>query len=583
MGVYRETYTKPLPKSAETFIRAGEQLARWTDRNGRLRTAKVTTSINGAPRVILACKTHTARYRDGSGVVRKVGTGCRTKDAAESVLSELRGRAELVRAKVISPAQDAMSVHADVPIGQHFDAYEDHLTAKGCDPRRMKMVRARLKLLAEKCSFARLPDLAAGPLERWLVFQGTNKMSAAARNSYRESAVGFCNWCCRTHRLESNPFRDVPLANVKADRKHQRRALTEEELKRLILVATVRPLAEYGRETVKEDPDPTKKKRSNWTRKPLTFETIIQSAEVGRSSLHKHPELIAELEQLGRERALVYKALVLTGLRKGELASLTVGRLDLDGPYPTAILNAADEKNRKGSEIPLRLDLVADIRGMLDGRLRSLQEQARLQIGSSLPIRLPPAMPVFNVPSGLIRILDRDLEAAGIAKKDERGRVVDVHALRVTFGTHLSKGGVSLRTAQAAMRHSKPDLTANVYTDPKLLDVAGALNSLPSLPLVAPRDRQALKATGTACMSEQPYQGDARKLVPKLVHAHGNPSVSLSLRGNQSPNPLHANCDNVSTKNLAFVERKTPLTSPVSGVQQKRAKGLEPSTFTLAT
>ncbi len=69
--------------------------------------------------------------------------------------------------------------------------------------------------------------------------------------------------------------------------------------------------------------------------------------------------------------------------------------------------------------------------------------------------------------TGLIRILDRDLRAAGIAKRDDRGRTVAVHGMRTTFGTHLSKGGVPLRTAQAALRHSKPDLTANVYTDPR--------------------------------------------------------------------------------------------------------------------
>ena len=33
------------------------------------------------------------------------------------------------------------------------------------------------------------------------------------------------------------------------------------------------------------------------------------------------------------------------------------------------------------------------------------------------------------------------------------------------------------------MRHSTIDLTMNVYTDPKLLDVAGAVESLPGLPL----------------------------------------------------------------------------------------------------
>jgi integrase len=70
---------------------------------------------------------------------------------------------------------------------------------------------------------------------------------------------------------------------------------------------------------------------------------------------------------------------------------------------------------------------------------------------------------------------------AGILKRDERGRTVDVHAMRHTFGTHLSEAGVPLRTAQAAMRHSNPALTANIYTDPKLLDVAGAVDSLPIL------------------------------------------------------------------------------------------------------
>ncbi len=42
---------------------------------------------------------------------------------------------------------------------------------------------------------------------------------------------------------------------------------------------------------------------------------------------------------------------------------------------------------------------------------------------------------------------------------------------RRTGGTLLSKRGVAPRTAQAAMRHSTIDLTMNVYTDPKLLDL----------------------------------------------------------------------------------------------------------------
>lgn len=109
------------------------------------------------------------------------------------------------------------------------------------------------------------------------------------------------------------------------------------------------------------------------------------------------------------------------------------------------------------------------------------------------PARLPPGAKLLKMPVGLIRIFNRDLAFAGIAtlekrgdkeivsKTDERGRTVDIHALRHTFGTHLCRTGVPLRTAQAAMRHSDPSLTANVYTDPKLLDVAGAVERLPML------------------------------------------------------------------------------------------------------
>jgi hypothetical protein len=50
------------------------------------------------------------------------------------------------------------------------------------------------------------------------------------------------------------------------------------------------------------------------------------------------------------------------------------------------------------------------------------------------------------------------------------------------------------------MRHSDPALTANVYTDPRLLDVHGALDALPDLPLDAGPDlgRESFRVTGTA-------------------------------------------------------------------------------------
>jgi integrase len=57
--------------------------------------------------------------------------------------------------------------------------------------------------------------------------------------------------------------------------------------------------------------------------------------------------------------------------------------------------------------------------------------------------------------------------------------VIDIHALRTTFCTHLAVAGVHPRVAQQAMRHSRMELTNQYYTDPILLDVAGAVNALP--------------------------------------------------------------------------------------------------------
>ena len=84
----------------------------------------------------------------------------------------------------------------------------------------------------------------------------------------------------------------------------------------------------------------------------------------------------------------------------------------------------------------------------------------------------------WNTPP-TVKVFDADIQAAGIPKHDARGRVLDIHALRHTFGTHLSAAGVHPRTAMAAMRHSRIELTMNLYTDPALLDIAGAINSLP--------------------------------------------------------------------------------------------------------
>ena len=171
------------------------------------------------------------------------------------------------------------------------------------------------------------------------------------------------------------------------------------------------------------------------------------------------PDLSGDRPNASREadRADLYAFLAGTGLRINEVRHLNVAYLDLNGPVPVVRLSAATTKNGKEAMIPLRADLVVMLRRRIEGRR--------------------PDDRVFNVPADLIRRFHADCKRAGIARRDGRGRQVDLHALRTTFGTMLARSGVPLQTAQKLMRHSTPVLTANIYTDLRLFDLQGAVEA----------------------------------------------------------------------------------------------------------
>ena len=84
------------------------------------------------------------------------------------------------------------------------------------------------------------------------------------------------------------------------------------------------------------------------------------------------------------------------------------------------------------------------------------------------------------------------------------------------------------------MRHSKIDLTMTVYTDPKLLDVHGALDALSTLDLnSSPQtEAQTMRATGTDCRDVGVASNHAQSFVaPAVAPTSGNPSLFESFPG----------------------------------------------------
>jgi len=171
------------------------------------------------------------------------------------------------------------------------------------------------------------------------------------------------------------------------------------------------------------------------------------------------------LERLGSERALTYKFMILTGLRRGEVASLTAGALCLDETNPYVHIEGKHAKSGRSAKLPLRGDLADDLRKHIE----YLTGYGKISQDA----------PLFRPGSDRIRIFNLDLAAAGISKVDAQGRTLDIHCLRHTFATLLARNGVSPSVAQKLMRHSDIRLTMNTYTHLELVDTAGAVSALP--------------------------------------------------------------------------------------------------------
>ncbi|MEZ6070537.1 MAG: hypothetical protein R3C10_09750 [Pirellulales bacterium] len=327
-SIHRKKLTRPIPKKAEVVTVKGERIARWKTRRGG-RTVTVTAPIaigrDGIERISTETNTWMAKYRDGAGVIRERSTGCRDRDAALAKLAEFVREAEKVRSGVISADDLSIAESKRGLLAGHLDDYMASLRAADTTAGHRKTVRAYLDRLAEDCNWLRLSHLSRSTLERWLSTQAAEGRSARSRNGFREAAHAFGAWLVSVRRLAANPFVGVPKADQRADRRRQRRSLTTVELKRLLVAARLRPLAEYGRFTIAVDAA-VKRGRQTWTKEPLTFATLPEAAERARERLVDNPSFVAELEMRGAQRSLVYKGLAVTGLRKAELASLTVGQ-----------------------------------------------------------------------------------------------------------------------------------------------------------------------------------------------------------------------------------------------------------------
>jgi len=205
----------------------------------------------------------------------------------------------------------------------------------------------------------------------------------------------------------------------------------------------------------------------NWlVRQKMTKENPLANVELVRvEGLQKRvrrayaPQEVRDLLAVAGERKPVYLMALLTGLRRGELLQLRWADLDLAASAPCMRVRASISKNHREAVLPLHSDLVEVLR-----ELR--------------PAEWNPESFVFK---GLLPRTNRfqaDLKAAGIDGQDRgRGRL-DFHSFRVTYCTELGSLVGSERVRMELMRHHDPRLTAETYTDARMLPLGDAVAKL---------------------------------------------------------------------------------------------------------
>jgi len=381
-----------------------------------------------------AFKSKTASEELGRNLERLVAfhksSGGQTDPALTRFLTGLEARTLARLVKIGLLAPDRVAVAN--PLAEHLDDFAAALRAKGNSARHVELLTARArKLLVRVCGFRFFGDIRASK-----VMEHLHEMRADTDKKRGMSAQTFNFYLQAAKQFCRWAVKD-------------RRALEN-------------PLAHLDGLNVKTD-----RRRD---RRALTVDELRGLLDAARRGPERHG-------MAGAERELLYWLAVESGLRSNELRSLTRASFALDAEPHTVTVDAAYSKHRRQDTLALRPALATALRDFLAAKM--------------------PDAPAFRMPvdrKEAAAMFRADLEAAGIAGRDEAGLVVDFHSLRHTFITNLANAGVHPKTAQTLARHCSITLTMDRYSHTLREQEADALGVLPDL---APSSREAVRKTGT--------------------------------------------------------------------------------------
>src|ERR1043165_5762890 len=165
------------------------------------------------------------RYR-----IRKLRV--RDKQVAQQLLNEFIREKENEAYGVIPPP--VLRAAAQRLLTEHLNDFLADLRARGRASKYVDNVESRVKILSEKCGWQFSKDVTADTFVGWRKGQAK---AAKTLNEYLDAAMAFMNWMRRQGRCLTNPLAVVGKVDVRGKQVRKRRALTDDEVLRLLNVA----------------------------------------------------------------------------------------------------------------------------------------------------------------------------------------------------------------------------------------------------------------------------------------------------------------------------------------------------------
>ena len=253
------------------------------------------------------------KYRDADSIERRV-KAFKDKTASQQLVAQLEKEAESCKGGIV----DRYKEHRNKALLEHLADFEQSLSAKGNTAKHTEQVVSRARKIIDGCKFRTWTDISASKVQYYLadLRNGGESISAQTFNFYLQNIKQFCKWMVQDGRASESPLQHLKGLNVRTDRRHDRRALEPDEVRRLL---------EAARAT---------------------------GQRFGMS---------------GYENRLAVE----TGLRAKELQSLTILSFDFD--KCTVTIEAAYSKHRRQDVLPLRPDTAADLQYFLAGKMPDVQ------------------------------------------------------------------------------------------------------------------------------------------------------------------------------------------------------------------